>query len=88
MTGKTFDRAALALLSLIAGAMMASCADIAENEIIGRDTFITAVIDDGGAETRTCIDPTVYRDGVGDFCGPRMTASVCSASRAPRMPVS
>ena len=64
MTGKTFDRAALALLSLIAGAMMASCADIAENEIIGRDTFITAVIDDGGAETRTCIDPTVYRDGV------------------------
>ena len=64
MTGKTFDRVALALLSLIAGAMMASCADIAENEIIGRDTFITAVIDDGGAETRTCIDPTVYRDGV------------------------
>ena len=64
MTGKTIDRAALALLSLIAGAMMASCADIAENEIIGRDTFITAVIDDGGAETRTCIDPTVYRDGV------------------------
>ena len=64
MTGKTFDGAALALLSLIAGAMMASCADIAENEIIGRDTFITAVIDDGGAETRTCIDPTVYRDGV------------------------
>ena len=64
MTGKTFDRAALALLSLIAGAMMASCADIAENEIIGRDTFITAVIDDGEAETRTCIDPTVYRDGV------------------------
>lgn len=43
---------------------MASCADIAEKEIIGRDTFITAVIDDGGAETRTCIDPTVYRDGV------------------------
>ena len=64
MTGKTFDGAALALLSFIAGAMMASCADIAENEIIGRDTFITAVIDDGGAETRTCIDPTVYRDGV------------------------
>ena len=64
MTGKTFDGAALALLSLIAGAMMASCADIAENEIIGRDTFITAVIDDRGAETRTCIDPTVYRDGV------------------------
>ena len=64
MTGKTFDGAALALLSVIAGAMMASCADIAENEIIGRDTFITAVIDDGGAETRTCIDPTVYRDGV------------------------
>ncbi|MCI6769342.1 MAG: CotH kinase family protein [Bacteroidales bacterium] len=64
MTGKTFDRAALALLSLIAGAMMASCSDIAENEIIGRDTFITAVIDDGGAETRTCIDPTVYRDDV------------------------
>ena len=64
MTGKTFDGAALALLSVIAGAMIASCADIAENEIIGRDTFITAVIDDGGAETRTCIDPTVYRDGV------------------------
>ena len=64
MTGKTFDGAALALLSVIAGAMMASCADIAEKEIIGRDTFITAVIDDGGVETRTCIDPTVYRDGV------------------------
>ena len=66
MTGKTFDRAALALLSLIAGAMLASCSDIAETEpeITLKDMTITAVIDDGGAETRTCIDPTVYRDGV------------------------
>ena len=81
MTGKTFDRAALALLSLIAGAMMASCADIAEKEIIGRDTFITAVIDDGGAETRTCIDPTVYRDGVtGLLWSPKDSIGVFSES--------
>ena len=81
MTGKTFDGAALALLSLIAGAMMASCADIAENEIIGRDTFITAVIDDGGAETRTCIDPTVYRDGVtGLLWSPKDSIGVFSES--------
>ena len=81
MTGKTFDRVALALLSLIAGAMMASCADIAENEIIGRDTFITAVIDDGGAETRTCIDPTVYRDGVtGLLWSPKDSIGVFSES--------
>ena len=66
MTGKTFDGAALALISLIAGAMMASCADIAENEpeITLKDVTITAAIDDGEVETRTCIDPTVYRDGV------------------------
>ena len=66
MTGKTFDRAALALLSIIAGAMLASCADIAENEpeITLKDVTITAAIDDGEVETRTCIDPTVYRDGV------------------------
>ncbi|MDY5570301.1 MAG: CotH kinase family protein [Candidatus Cryptobacteroides sp.] len=66
MTGKTFDGAALALLSVIAGAMLASCSDIAETEpeITLKDMTITAVIDDGGAETRTCIDPTVYRDGV------------------------
>lgn len=66
MTGKTFDGVALALLSVIAGAMMASCADIAENgpEITLKDMTITAVIDDGEVETRTCIDPTVYRDGV------------------------
>ena len=49
MTGKTFDRAALALLSIIAGAMLASCADIAENEpeITLKDVTITAAIDDG-----------------------------------------
>ena len=66
MTGKTIDRAALALLSIIAGAMLASCADIAENEpeITLKDVTITAAIDDGEVETRTCIDPTVYRDGV------------------------
>ncbi|MDD7117284.1 MAG: CotH kinase family protein [Bacteroidales bacterium] len=81
MTGKTFDGAALALLSVIAGAMMASCADIAEKEIIGRDTFITAVIDDGGAETRTCIDPTVYRDGVtGLLWSPKDSIGVFSES--------
>ena len=60
---------------------MASCADIAENEIIGRDTFITAVIDDGGAETRTCIDPTVYRDGVtGLLWSPKDSIGVFSES--------
>ena len=66
MTGKTFDRAALALLSVIAGAMLASCADIAENEpeITLKDVTITAVIDDGEVETRTCIDPTQYKDNV------------------------
>ena len=66
MTGKIFDRAALALLSIIAGAMLASCADIAENEpeITLKDVTITAVIDDGEVETRTCIDPTQYKDNV------------------------
>ena len=82
MTGKTFDRAALALLSLIAGAMMASCADIAENgpEITLKDMTITAVIDDGEVETRTCIDPTVYRDGVtGLMWSPKDSIGVFSA---------
>ena len=66
MTGKIFDRAALALLSIIAGAMMASCADIAENEpeITLKDVTITAAIDDGEVETRTCIDPTQYEGNV------------------------
>ena len=66
MTGKTFDRAALALLSIIAGAMLASCADIAENEpeITLKDVTITAAIDDGEVETRTCIDPTQYEGNV------------------------
>lgn len=60
---------------------MASCADIAENEIIGRDTFITAVIDDGEVETRTCIDPTVYRDGVtGLLWSPKDSIGVFSES--------
>ena len=66
MTGKTIDRAALALLSIIAGAMLASCADIAENEseITLKDVTITAAIDDGEVETRTCIDPTQYTGNV------------------------
>ena len=66
MTGKTFDRAALALLSIIAGAMLAPCADIAENEpeITLKDVTITATIDDGEVETRTCIDPTQYTGNV------------------------
>ncbi|MGM9757435.1 MAG: CotH kinase family protein [Candidatus Cryptobacteroides sp.] len=72
MTGKTFDRAALALLSTIAGAMLASCADIAENEPEStlKDVTITAVIDDGEVETRTCIDPTTYKDVTGLLWSP------------------
>ena len=72
MTGKTFDRAALALLSIIAGAMLASCADIAENEseITLKDVTITAAIDDGEVETRTCIDPTTYKDVTGLLWSP------------------
>lgn len=83
MTGKTFDRAALALLSIIAGAMLASCADIAENEpeITLKDVTITAAIDDGEVETRTCIDPTQYEDNVtGLMWSPNDSIGVFSAS--------
>ena len=83
MTGKTFDRAALALLSIIAGAMLASCADIAENEpeITLKDVTITAVIDDGEVETRTCIDPTQYTgDVTGLMWSPKDSIGVFSES--------
>ena len=83
MTGKTFDRAALALLSVIAGAMLASCADIAENEpeITLKDVTITAAIDDGEVETRTCIDPTQYKDNVtGLMWSPKDGIGVFSSS--------
>ena len=83
MTGKTFDRAALALLSIIAGAMLASCADIAENEpeITLKDVTITAAIDDGVVETRTCIDPTQYKDNVtGLMWSPKDNIGVFSKS--------
>lgn len=83
MTGKTFDRAALALLSIIAGAMLASCADIAENEpeITLKDVTITAAIDDGEVETRTCIDPTQYEGNVtGLMWSPKDSIGVFSAS--------
>ena len=83
MTGKTFDRAALALLSTIAGAMLASCADIAENEpeITLKDVTITAVIDDGEVETRTCIDPTQYTgDVTGLMWSPKDSIGVFSES--------
>ena len=83
MTGKTFDRAALALLSIIAGAMLASCADIAENEpeITLKDVTITAAIDDGEVETRTCIDPTQYKDNVtGLMWSPKDGIGVFSSS--------
>lgn len=83
MTGKTFDRAALALLSIIAGAMLASCADIAENEpeITLKDVTITAAIDDGEVETRTCIDPTQYTGNVtGLMWSPKDSIGVFSAS--------
>ena len=83
MTGKTFDRAALALLSIIAGAMLASCADIAENEpeITLKDVTITAAIDDGEVETRTCIDPTQYTGNVtGLMWSPKDSIGVFSES--------
>ena len=83
MTGKTIDRAALALLSIIAGAMLASCADIAENEpeITLKDVTITAAIDDGEVETRTCIDPTQYEGNVtGLMWSPKDSIGVFSAS--------
>ena len=83
MTGKTIDRAALALLSIIAGAMLASCADIAENEpeITLEDVTVTAVIDDGEVETRTCIDPTQYEGNVtGLMWSPKDSIGVFSAS--------
>lgn len=83
MTGKTIDRAALALLSIIAGAMLASCADIAENEpeITLKDVTITAAIDDGEVETRTCIDPTQYEGNVtGLMWSPKDNIGVFSKS--------
>lgn len=49
---------------LAALAFTASCTGIAENEITAEETTITAIIDDGEAGTRTCIDPSHYKDNV------------------------
>ena len=52
------------ILILAALAFIASCTGIAENEITAEETTITAIIDDGEAGTRTCIDPSHYKDNV------------------------
>ena len=52
--------------ALAALAFFAACSVIDENEpeFAGREISITAVMDDGDFETRTCIDPTHYKDNV------------------------
>lgn len=54
------------ILNLAALTLFASCSGILESEpeLIPVDTAIMAVIDDGDIETRTCIDPSHYKDNV------------------------
>ncbi|MGN0202877.1 MAG: CotH kinase family protein [Candidatus Cryptobacteroides sp.] len=55
----------VAALSIVA-VFLASCSGIKEPdaEFDERETLITAVIDEGETETRTCIDPAHYKDNV------------------------
>ena len=73
-----------ALLTVRAGAVLTACngLDVFEESIPdGKTVLISAMADENaGTETRSCIDPTVYRDGVtGLMWSPRDSIGVFSA---------
>ena len=57
-----------ALLTVLAGAVLTACngLDVFEESVPDGKTVLISVTADenAGTETRSCIDPTVYRDGV------------------------
>ncbi len=74
----------LALLTVMAGAVLTACngLDVFEESVPdGKTVLISATADENaGTETRSCIDPTVYRDGVtGLMWSPKDSIGVFSA---------
>ena len=74
----------LALLTVLAGAVLTACngLDVFEESVPDGKTVLISVTADenAGTETRSCIDPTVYRDGVtGLMWSPRDSIGVFSA---------
>ncbi|MCI6315101.1 MAG: CotH kinase family protein [Bacteroidales bacterium] len=74
----------LALLTVLAGAVLTACngLDVFEESVpAGKTVLISVTADENaGTETRSCIDPTVYRDGVtGLMWSPRDSIGVFSA---------
>ena len=70
-----------ALLSVLTGAVLTACSvnDLIE-PVPGGGNFIISVEAEDAAQTRTCIDPTVYRDGVtGLMWSPKDCIGVFSA---------
>ena len=70
-----------ALLSVLTGAVLTACSvnDLLE-PVPGGGNFIISVEAEDAAQTRTCIDPTVYRDGVtGLMWSPKDSIGVFSA---------
>ena len=70
-----------ALLSVLTGAVLTACSvnDLIE-PVPGGGNFIISVEAEDAAQTRTCIDPTVYRDGVtGLMWSPKDSIGVFSA---------
>ena len=73
-----------ALLTVLAGAVLTACngLDVFEESVPDGKTVLISVTADenAGTETRSCIDPTVYRDGVtGLMWSPRDSIGVFSA---------
>ena len=73
-----------ALLTVLAGAVLNACngLDVFEESVPDGKTVLISVTADenAGTETRSCIDPTVYRDGVtGLMWSPRDSIGVFSA---------
>ena len=74
----------LALLTVLAGAVLTACngLDVFEESVPdGKTVLISVTADENtGTETRSCIDPTVYRDGVtGLMWSPKDSIGVFSA---------
>ena len=70
-----------ALLSVLTGAVLTACSvnDLIE-PVPGGGNFIISVEAEDATQTRTCIDPTVYRDGVtGLMWSPKDSIGVFSA---------
>ena len=73
-----------ALLTVLAGAVLTACngLDVFEESVPDGKTVLISVTADenAGTETRSCIDPTVYRDGVtGLMWSPKDSIGVFSA---------